>query len=257
MAAAVLARACERALAYPFAPPRTSFVFDGGRAAPERAVHEHMPEFAALLARALETPRVAVIACGSNASPARLAEKFIPPRLNRPALVPTLRVTLSDYLVAHSAKFCSYAAMPATLHPWPGARARVHVSLLDAEELAAMDATEALGDEYERTGFPAAVIAGLPRGVDRVQVYTSRAGALSLERGTPGRPAASAAAEQTAPGLELLDQRQAVARAMIMLGELGGGEAGGVEDFLDRIAADEPARRAANARLRDWSLPFA
>jgi len=238
-------RACDRALAYPFAQPRGPFIFTASG-----AVYHDDPEFAPLLARAMAAPRIAVIACGSNASPVRLAEKFMPPRLARTPLVPTLSVTLRGYVVTHSAKFCSYAAMPATLHPWPGATARLYVSLLDAEELAAMDATEALGDEYDRMTFDAASVSGLPQSVRSVEAYVSRAGALALG---PGAPAASAAALQEAPGLAALTQRQAVAHAMEILGE-----AGPVEDFLDRIAADERTRRAANARLQqDWSIGFA
>jgi hypothetical protein len=162
-------RACDRALAYPFAQPRGPFIFTTSG-----AVYHDEPDFAPLLARAMAAPRVAVIACGSNASPARLAEKFIAPRLLRAPLVPTLSVTLRGHVVTHSAKFCSYAAMPATLYPWPGAAARLYVSLLDAEELAAMDATEALGDEYDRVTFDAASVSGLPEGVRSVEAYVSR-----------------------------------------------------------------------------------
>lgn len=198
----------------------------------------------------MRRPRAAVIACGSNASPARLREKLVPPRLLRDALVPTLAVTLRGHVVTHSAKFCSYAAMPATLHPWPGATARLYVTLLDADELAAMDATEALGDEYARLEFDPAAVAGLPEGTASVQAYISLAGAL---KDSGGRPVASAAAAQEVPGLTALTQRRAVEHAMAALGE-----AGPAEDFLDRIAADEPARRGANARLRaGWALPFA
>lgn len=242
-------RACDRALAYPFEQPRGPFVFAG-----ERAVFHDEPEFAMLLARAMETPRTAVIACGSNASPARLREKLVPPLLLRDPLVPTLAITLRDHVVAHSAKFCSYAAMPATLHPWKGATARLYVTLLDEAELAAMDATEALGDEYARLAFDVSAVSGLPEGVASVEAYVSLAGALSLGQGADaGRPAISAAARQDAPGLAALTQRQAVEHAMAALGETGP-----AEDFLDRMAADEAARRAANARLRSgWAVPFA
>jgi hypothetical protein len=238
--AQVFARACDRALAYPFEQPRGPFVFTQ-----HRPVFDDEPDFADLLARAMQTPRVAVIACGSNASPARLREK-----LPLESLAPTLAIIIRDHVVAHSAKFCSYAAMPATLHPWKGAVARLYVSLLDETELAAMDATEALGDEYARVEFEAAAVSGLPDGVTSVQTYVSLAGSLAA---APGRPAISAAARQDAPGLAPLTQREAIAHAMSVLGAREP-----VEDFLDRIAADAPARRAANARLKSgWALPFA
>ncbi len=233
-------RACDYALAYPFEQPRGPFVFAAGQ-----AVHEGEADFAALMDRAMAAPRTAVIACGSNASPARLREKF-----PGDCLVPTLAVTLRDYVVTHSAKFCSYAAMPATLHPWPGAVARLYVNMLDAAELETMDGTEALGDEYDRAIFDFSAASGLPSGTLAVEAYVSRAGAFAPDG---ARPAPSAAADQDAPGLTSLTQRQAVETAMALLGE-----SGPVEDFLDRIAADDPWRRAANARLKaQWSLPFA
>lgn len=222
-----------RALAYPFEQPSGPFVFHRGA-----AVYEGAPDFAALMARAMETPRVAVIACGSNASPARLAEKFA-----ADALVPTLRIELAGHVVTHSAKFCSYGAMPATLHPWPGARARLFVNLLDEAELAAMDVTERLGDEYDRVAFDPAAISGLPEGTASVQAYVSRAGALACPA---GRPMASAAASQDAPDLAPASQRDAVQRAMAAIGADGP-----VEDFLDRAVADEPFRRAANSALAE------
>jgi len=229
----------RRALAYPFDPPTRSYVFAAGR-----AVEESDAGFRDALARALSAPRTAVIASGSNASPARLMEKF-----GRDAVIPTLRAELADHAVVHSAKFTRYGAMPATLHPHPGARARVFVNLLDEAQLARMDETEDLGGEYDRV--EAAAPDPLSHGVeiDRFEAYISRFGALRAGEGA----AASAAADQDAPGLSVLTQRDAIAHAMGVLEQ-----SGELHDFVARVIADHDFRARSNAQLKATAgLPFA
>lgn len=230
--------AVERALAYPFAPPRRSYVFQGGE-----ALFDDAPGFGDALSAAMATPRVAILASGSNASPTRLMEKF-----GAGAVVPTLRANLSGYAVVHSAKFTAYGAMPATFHPHEGARARVFVNLLDEDQLAVMDGTEDLGGEYDRVDapFPESVEHGaLP---DAFQAYISRYGALRHGEAA----ATSAAADQDAPGLTVLTQREAIAHAMGLL------EAGDdLPDFVQRVIEDKDFRRVQNAQLkRLTALPF-
>lgn len=212
----------EKALSYPFAPPDEPYVFDHGATRPFDPARD-----AALLA-----DRVAVLAIGSNASPRRLAEKF-----TAGAALAVTRADVLDHVVAHSAKFAAYGSIPATLHPWPGARARVHVTWLDADQLAVMDRTETLGVEYDRVPLTAAHDAGR---LD-AQTYVSRAGALSRD----GAPILTAAARHAgADGLTVLDQRAAQAFAMALV---GGGEA--LEAFVVSNVVDAAVRKARSAAL--------
>ncbi|MBA4801974.1 MULTISPECIES: hypothetical protein [Euryhalocaulis] len=228
----------ERALAYPFAPPRRSYVFSGGE-----AVFDDDPGFREALNAAMAVPRVAILASGSNASPTRLMEKF-----GGEAVVPTLRAELKGYAVVHSAKFTRYGAMPATFHPHQSATARVFVNLLDAGQLDVMDGTEALGHEYDRVDapFPETVEHGAKP--DRYEAYISRFGALRAGEGA----AASAAADQDAPGLKVMSQEEAILHAMDVL-EIEET----LPDFVQRVIDDAAFRDAQNAQLKRLAaLPF-
>ncbi len=228
----------ERALAYPFSPPSRGFIFVNGE-----AVFEDESGFREALEKGMESPRAALLASGSNASPTRLREKF-----GLEGMIPTLRAEVADHVVAHSAKFCSYGAMPATLFPHPGGKTRVFVNLLTENQLARMDATEDMGAEYERLEIRTRPEVGHGAEAERFEAYISLYGALTAN----GKPAASAASDQDAPGLTVLNQQQAIERAMDVLA---------VEqplvDFITRIVREPDYRRAQNAQLKaDAALPF-
>ncbi|MCW5724935.1 MAG: hypothetical protein KIS81_08245 [Maricaulaceae bacterium] len=243
------------ALAYPFDLPDRGYVFARGRA----LFLKHWAGADSLIASAdgpaplrrllsaaelsaLGEPRAAVVACGSNGSPLRLAQKFGPE-----AVIPTLMIRLSGYAVVHSAKIAAYGSIPATLHPRAGAVARVFVNLLTEDQLAAMDATETLGVAYDRPALPRERAADLP-GVETLYAYVSRHGALAAG----GEPAALAAARQNAAGLRALSQLEAQQAAMRALG-LGGTAA----DFIRQNLADANLRAARARALKDRAgAPF-
>jgi hypothetical protein len=220
-----------RALAYPFDPHPEPFLYVAGRAEPLDPA-----------APGLFEGRRPILAVGSNASPKRLLEKF-----GVDAHAPVTFAVVEDHVVAHSAKFTVYGSMPATLHPWPGARAKVHATWLTEAELAVMDATESLGVEYERVAM-SAVLLDCPAYAGPIETYVSLAGALAWD----GAPAVSVASRCAGDVPRALDQRGAQALAMRLLGLEGA-----VEDFVAANLADRALRLA---RTRDLStragLPY-
>jgi hypothetical protein len=89
---------------------------------------------------------VAVVAAGSNAAPEQIARKwFGRGSPNRIAVVPA---TLTGLASLYSAHITSYGSVPATLHPVPGARSRLHVLFIPTGELARLDETESIGRNY-------------------------------------------------------------------------------------------------------------
>ncbi len=217
--------AVARALAYPFDPPAQGYVFDAGEArafAPGRDL-------------ALIEGRKPILAVGSNASPRRLAEKF-----GAAARVAVTRAQVRDHVVAHSAKFAAYGSIPATLHPWPGATALVHVTWLDPVQLAIMDETETLGVAYDRAPIAAAFSDVAADG--GAETYVSRAGAFGVE----GRPLVTASAAHSEPpkGAPLATQREAQQRAARLLGHDGS-----VEAFIAENVRDAALREARSATL--------
>ncbi|MCB1507210.1 MAG: hypothetical protein KDI98_00060, partial [Hyphomicrobiaceae bacterium] len=91
--------------------------------------------------------RTPLLAAGSNAAPERLAAKLSglgDPRLAARAVrLPGLAAVAAGHIAA-------YGVLPATLAVLPGAAAHLHVLLVTPEQLAAFDASEALGRHYQR-----------------------------------------------------------------------------------------------------------
>lgn len=160
-----LAARIRLAEAYPYERPRHSYLFVDGEARP--------------LGEPPSSARVPVIAAGSNAAPARLAAKFA----GWSAAIPVTRATLHDHAVVYAAHFSSYGAVPATLHPAPGARSEVFVTWLTADELAHMHTTEGVGVRYDYVE-----LSGLRLEVEghgslaQAGAYLARNGALTVDR---------------------------------------------------------------------------
>ena len=245
----------EHALAYPFQPPAESFIFLRGQGLtlkhwnsshPEDCVFEADKRAHHILTQAeidaLNVPRHAVIACGSNASPKRLREKF-----GDDAVIPTLSITVSGYSVVHSAKIAAYGSIPATLHPDPIGKAQLFVNLLDEDQLAIMDETETLGIAYDRPQFDRDAAHGLPDQAETLMAYVSRHGALNLE----GSPVALSMVRQDSV-FSGLDQRQAQGLALSLV-EFEGDE----HDFIHENLIDAPLRQRRSLALKAASnLPF-
>lgn len=205
------------ALAYPFNPPRHAFLFSHGMgvAFGERAA-------------TLMAGRTPVLAVGSNGSVQRLREKF-----GDGVEIPVSCAVVRDHVVCHSAQFSSYGSVPATVHPWAGARSDVLVTWLTDEMLAVMDRTEDLGVAYDRVKIPCDLLAGEGGGDGRdgvaadlkaVDCYVSLAGAMGDAQG----PIVTAAARVLGgDGLSCLDQKGAQMLAMRVLAAEGG-----LEEFV-------------------------
>jgi hypothetical protein len=131
-------------LEYPFAVPSDSFLWMASRAEPlssSEFVHE------------LITQRHAVLAIGSNASPAQLTRKFSDERFVDPASpngrIPVLRAVAEGVDVVYGAHLAEYGSLPATLLDTPGTRAHVFVTWLTSMQLERMNETEGLGHSYQ------------------------------------------------------------------------------------------------------------
>ncbi len=233
--------AVMRALSYPFGPPAHAYVFMGGVA---RA-------FDPISDREVLRGRRPVLAVGSNAAPKRLAEKFGPHLTGADAITPVTTALAEGYIVAHAAKFAGYASIPATIHPWAGARAEVHATWLTETQLAIMDETETLGVAYDRVTIDATLCAaGAAVSVDIVvETYVSRAGAF----GVNGRPTVSAAARVSgADDLPVFDQTAIQIKAMDVLGAREE-----LRAFVAANAANADLREARSAQLSARvGLPF-
>ncbi|HYI69326.1 MAG TPA: gamma-glutamylcyclotransferase family protein [Skermanella sp.] len=160
------------ATGYPYEFPACSYLF---------ADHARHPLPAGILGEL--TGRIPVIACGSNRAPEQLARKFQDWPL--PLRIPVLCAKLAGFDVVYSAHFTRYGAVPATLHPCPGATVDVAVQWLTPAELERMDATEGIGINYDRrhlTGIDLQ-IEGFST-VHAAETYLSRRGPL-IDRDTP------------------------------------------------------------------------
>jgi hypothetical protein len=160
------------ATGYPYEFPACSYLF---------ADHARHPLPPGILSEL--TDRIPVIACGSNRAPEQLARKFQDWPL--PVRIPVLCAKLAGFDVVYSAHFTRYGAVPATLHPCPGATVDVAVQWLTPAELGRMDATEGIGINYDRhhlTGIELE-IEGLGT-VHTAETYLSRRGPL-IDQDTP------------------------------------------------------------------------
>jgi hypothetical protein len=90
------------------------------------------------------------------------------------------RARLRDVAVVYAAHVTSYGALPATLHPCPGAEVELFVTWLTAPQLERMHASEGVGQRYdylELAGIDLR-IEGRAK-IDRAGTYIARNGALS------------------------------------------------------------------------------
>ncbi len=178
----------RRALSYPYAAPRHSFVQVGERTLDLDAVDVDL------------STRIPLLAYGSNAAPEVLRRK-----LGADAEpVPAIRGVLHDFDAVYSAHVSAYGAVPATLWRSPGAELPVFVVGLTARQLTAIAATE---PNYERESF-AEVACRLEGGapVGELTAYVSRHGPLL--RG--GSPIGVAEVATTGRALAAIGQRAAI-----------------------------------------------
>jgi hypothetical protein len=218
------------ATGYPYEFPACSYLFA------DHARHPLPDDLPAEL-----TGRIPVIACGSNRAPEQLARKFQDWPL--PLRIPVLCAKLAGFDVVYSAHFTRYGAVPATLHPCPGATVDVAVQWLTPAELERMDATEGIGINYDRhhlTGIDLE-IEGFST-VHAAETYLSRRGPL-IDQDTPVALEAIPCAGRAWPALNqhgVLDLTRRRLAPDIAL-----------DSFIHAIVTDADYRAVATTRLSE------
>jgi len=193
-----------RALAYPYVPPHESYVLGGEVERDGRHV---------------------VLAYGANGAPEVLRRK-----LGEDARLEVLAGTLHDFEIVFSAHVSAYGAIPSTLHPAPGASARVFALLLDDDQLVRLIETEfnysvrrLTGLRFEHAGSAIA--------------FVSRHGALGL----------------TGAPIRLADMTQREVQALVRA-HLAPDE--GEEEFILGNVRDRARALRFTARLREEGIRF-
>jgi len=139
--------------------------------------------------------RSAVLAVGSNAAPARLADKC-----GAAAVIPVARAKVAGWAAVYSAHISTYGSIAATLWSDPMSTSSLAVTFLDPHQLGILDASEA---NYVRVDL-GPLIDGWEGSVTG---YRSRRGALSFDGGPIRLAAVPARSPLPALGeLEVLDE---------------------------------------------------
>ncbi|TMK62503.1 MAG: hypothetical protein E6G53_13525 [Actinobacteria bacterium] len=232
-----------RALAYPFPRPRTSIAIVGDRVVELSKLDPQ--DLAACLVRADGTEttladicedacvpeaamggrRTAVLAYGSNASPAGLGWKF-PEERN--AVVPLVRGSMRDLDVVYSSHIAVYGSVPATLQSSAGTQVETFVALLTDAQLELVAGWE-INATYETVEVDLSLELGDP---------PKEVGAFLSRHGSGRRFTA-----MTQPDV-LEYVRSAVAPDVSL------------DDFVVRNVRDYELARAYTAELRSTATPF-
>jgi hypothetical protein len=225
-------------LAYPFDVPAAGFVWRAGEVASPGGP-----------AGDLElSSRAAVLAIGSNASPAQLSRKFAAERFRDPrvadGVIPVVEAVAPDVDVVYAAHVASYGSVPATLVAAPGVRVHVFVCWLTPAQLARMNETEALGRQYDLVAVPGVRSGG--RTLTRAVAYVSTAGVARFG----GRPLALRTVAAEGRALAAATQADVWDRLALERGDAGGGAA-----LVARVVADPAVRASVIAHLRAGHLP--
>ncbi len=228
-------RAARLALAraYPFAFPDHSLLFEGGST---RELADPAPHLAG---------RTAVLAVGSNQSPAQLARKYA----HLPgSVIPLTRAWLDDFDVVYATHVTRYGSIPGNLHACPGARVRLSITWLDDDQLRVMHATEITGENYvfARLDRVRLVVDG-GMTLDSVHAYVSLHGSLCHAGAAVGL--AAIRAENRPHGALTQDEALALLAARA-------GYAGDIDEFIHMAIAEPATRDARTALLRRDALRF-
>ncbi len=168
-------------LSYPGNIPVFDYVFRGDTIEPLSDSSE-VDAYLSSYAVAPLGERHALVACGSNASPAQLQVKFADVN-PQSATIPVISGVLDNAAVVYSAHISRYGSIPATVMSEPSAQAVVHVLFVDDAQLEIIDATEA--HNYRRVELAGERITCAVSGPGGGHyLYESRHGALLVD----GRP---------------------------------------------------------------------
>lgn len=166
-------------LEYPFDVPSHSFLWVAGRTEPLSS-SRLIPD--------PTTRRYAILAIGSNASPAQLTRKFGDDRFVDPSspngCIPVLTAEVDGVDVVYGAHLAEYGALPATLAETPGSCAHVFVTWLTSTQLDRMNESEGLGQSYQLRRITGVRSQG--NNVDDVMSYVTVAGVAILGGGPLG-----------------------------------------------------------------------
>lgn len=174
-----------RAFSYPYAAPPSPVVFSHGRLHGLRSVLRMDVDRDGFTHIDGIGPCLPLLAVGSNASNSALRRKFGA----RAVSLVQGPVSLPGYTRAHSAHIARYGALPATLMEAKTAL-RSYLQFVPLKQLAALDASEAVGVNYERVGLPVHGLQAhwLPKSVCRqlstLWTYRSRHG-VAFRDGKP------------------------------------------------------------------------
>jgi len=218
----------KRALAYPYASPRCSFLLEGTEAR-ELAAEEVPPAGSVSQTNvALPASLQPLLAYGANASPQALAHKLA--ALPQAPLF-AARARLDDFDVVYSAHVSRYGAVPATLLPSPGTSVEAHVLYPNDEQLPLLVATEPNYELTRLSGISLRADLGPLETFHAVDAFLSRHGYLTVDgaplalSGIPARNRRLASADEP-DVLELVRSRLApdgtLAHFVTACVELGG-----------------------------------
>jgi hypothetical protein len=154
----------SRALGYPYSTPEYDFMLDNGDL---RRLEEGF---------SLEN-RTAVLAVGSNRSPAQLLRKF-----GNKSIIPVTHAQLFDYDVVYAAHIASYGSIPATLAQSTGTIVSVPITWLSGSQLKRMHETEAIGINYDY-GIASNLVftTSTDHKIDAIGCYLGRHGYLNID----------------------------------------------------------------------------
>lgn len=247
------------ALAYPFAPPRFSYLFRHDAAAPHRAetvdlelrsvAGADLPLCDVSVKDGRETfafkDRVAVISAGSNASFQRLISKFAKDGLT--ADFPAILARVPHLVPVYSAHISAYGSVAGTLYREQGAASLLHIAFLSPHELWCINKSEGLGNNYALCMIDR-LDADLGAGVrlERALAYVSRRGAFAPE----GVPLRLSAFQVEGSHAHMTDQHQLQGRLQAYLGDTQA-----VEAFIRQNINDADLRLARTARMAPVALP--
>jgi hypothetical protein len=237
----------ERALGYPWARPSGSFEWRDGTVRAFAELREEEREALVERYAAGPSPRLPLLAIGSNAAPEVLERKFG----HFPAGEERAVLALSGYLhgfdVGAAAQPTVYGSMPATLFESPGTAVAVSVLWVTPEQFTQLtwsEITYRLGRLHTRFE-----IADAELGFDDVLVFVSRWGTFCVE----GLPAALAAVPARERQVRAYSQRELLDHAA----RLALGPGADAETLLRAICEELPALLPkVAATVRRQAIPF-
>lgn len=171
------AKLLARAFSYPYSAASSPVVFHHGRLHALQGLPIDVDRDGIAHVSGLG-PCLPLLAVGSNASHQALRRKFG----SRAVSLVQGPVSLRGFARAHSAHIARYGALPATLME-ANTVLRSHLQFVPLKQLAALDASEAVGVNYERVRLPVDALSAhwLPRSTCRqlttLWTYRSRHGA--------------------------------------------------------------------------------